>query len=75
MSAISEQVLAISKVYLGPAAEPFLSRQCKAHLKVDLSELAINQLKDLAKWVEVGAGLIMDPAKAAILAKKIKDIG
>lgn len=75
MSAISEQVLAISKVYLGPAAEPFLDRQCKAHLKTELNALTGAQVKDLAKWVEVGAGLIMDAAKAAALAKKIRDIG
>jgi len=71
MSALSDQVLAISKPYLGPAAESFLGRQCKAHLKVDFQQLNSGHLKDLARWVEVGAALIMDQAKAVEVAKKI----
>jgi hypothetical protein len=71
MSAVSDKVVATSKPYLGPAAESFISRQCKAHLKVELANLSSAHLKDLAKWVELGAGLIMDPAKAVELAKKI----
>ena len=75
MSTLSDEIVNISKVYLGPAAESFLSRQCKSHLKTDLSAVTSSQLKDLSKWVEVGAGLIMDPAKAAVLAKKIGGLG
>jgi hypothetical protein len=75
MSALSDQILDISKVYLGPAAESFLSRQCKSHLKTDLSAVTREQIKDLSKWVEVGAGLIMDAAKAAVLARRIGDLG
>jgi hypothetical protein len=71
MSAVADQVLAISKVYPGPAAESFISRQCKAHLKTDLPALTANQVKELSKWVEVSAGLIMDSAKASALAHKI----
>jgi len=71
MSAISDKVLTISKPYLGPAAESFLSRQCKAHLKTDIAMLDASHLRELAKWVEVGAGLIMDKAKASELSKKI----
>ena len=71
MSAVSDKVIATSKPYLGPAAESFISRQCKAHLKVELIDLSSAHLKDLAKWVELGAGLIMDQTKAVELAKKI----
>lgn len=71
MSGISDKVIAISKTYLGPATESFLTRQCKGHLKIDLENLTPSNLKDLAKWVEVGAALIMDADKAAQLATKI----
>lgn len=71
MSAVFDKVLAISKPYLGPAAESFLSRQCRAHLKVEAKDLSSGQLKELAKWAEIGAGLLMDPAKAAEMARKI----
>jgi hypothetical protein len=71
MSATSDKVLALSKPYLGPAAESFLARQCKNHLNIEMPALEPSQLKDLAKWVEAGASLIMDAAKAAELSKKI----
>jgi hypothetical protein len=71
MSVVSDKVISISKKYFGPATEPFLTRQCKAYLKVELNDLTAAHLKDLAKWVEVGAGLIMDPAKATEVSQKI----
>jgi hypothetical protein len=74
MSAVSDKVIAISKTYLGPATESFLTRQCKGHLKIDLADLATANLKDLAKWVQEGAGLIMDADKASQLAGKISSM-
>jgi hypothetical protein len=71
MSVISEKVPAISKPYFGPATESFLARQCKGHLSIDMGDLAQSHLKDLAKWVESSGALIMDPGKAAEVAKKI----
>jgi hypothetical protein len=71
MSVLSDKVVTISKPFLGPATESFLSRQCKSHLKIELNELNTTHLKDLAKWVEIGAGLLMEPSKASDLAKKI----
>jgi hypothetical protein len=71
MSDLSNKVLDMSKSYLGPAAESFLSRQCRGHLKIELTALTSANLKELATWVEVGAGLVMDQAKAVELAKKI----
>lgn len=71
MSELSEKVLAVSKLYLGPAAESFLSRQCSGHLNIQIGALAKANLKDLAVWVERSGGLIMDAPKAAELAKKI----
>lgn len=43
---VYEKVVTVSKHYLGPAAEAFISRQCKSHLKKEPSELAS---ADLAK--------------------------
>ncbi len=66
-----EKTLAVSKPYLGPAAESFLSRQCKTRLKIEPVNLMASQLAELSKWVGVGAGLIMDQSKATELAGKI----
>ncbi len=66
-----ETVVNTGKPYLGPAAESFIARQCKSHLKIDPAALSRPHLKELAKWMEIGGGLIMDSAKAAEMAKKI----
>jgi hypothetical protein len=61
----------MSKPYLGPATESFLARQCKGHLNVDIAAITPAHLKELAVWVERSGALIMEPAKASELAKKI----
>jgi hypothetical protein len=66
-----DQVLVVSKPYLGPAAEQFIARQCKL-LRVDARSLANENLAALAKWMEVGAKLVMDEGKARELASKVK---
>ncbi len=74
MSATSDKVIGLSKPYFGPATESFLARQCKSHLKIELQDLGPTQTKELAKWVELGAGLIMDQAKGTELARKIASL-
>jgi|HubBroStandDraft_5_1064220.scaffolds.fasta_scaffold1405215_1 hypothetical protein len=69
---VYEKVVSVTKTYMGPATEAFLSRQCKSHLKKEAADLATADLANLAKWMEVGAGLLMDPAKATELAKKVR---
>lgn len=71
MSDISDKVLTLSKPYLGPAAESFLERQCKEHLKVAFSALTHDNLLALAECVESFGPLVMPAAKAAELAKQI----
>jgi len=73
MSALSDQVLAITRPYLGPATDKFMTRQC-AHLKIDVPALEQSHLEELAKWVNVSGKLIMDPSKALELAKKIANL-
>ena len=71
MSDVTNKVIALSKPYLGPATEAFLGRQCKMYLKIDMAALTSANLKQLAGCYETGGSAIMDPAKAAELAKKI----
>jgi len=66
-----DKAVAVSKPYLGPATESFLDRQCKTRLKIEPAVLMTAQLAELSKWVGIGAGLIMDQAKANELSKKI----
>ncbi len=69
---VYEKVVATSKTYLGPATESFLSRQCKSHLKKLPEQLMTEDLENLAMWIEIGAGLVMDKAKATELAGKVR---
>jgi hypothetical protein len=71
--ALYDEVVSVSKVYLGPATEQFLARQCKI-LKLDARSLASRDLAALAKWVEIGAGMVMDAGKAKELALKVKSL-
>jgi hypothetical protein len=66
-----ENIIKIAKPYLGPAAESFIARQCKSHLRIEPTALSKSDVKELAKWVGIGAGLIMDGAKAGELSGKI----
>jgi hypothetical protein len=68
-----EQVVFVSKPYLGPATEQFIARQCKL-IKVNPPSMGNTDLPGLAKWMEVGAGLLMDEKKAKELGSKIKSL-
>jgi hypothetical protein len=68
---VLDKVTTLSRPFLGPAADQFIARQCKTHLKIEPADLLMSQLSDLAKRVEISAGLIMDPSKAKALAQKI----
>jgi len=68
---VYENVINTTKVYLGPASEQFISRQCSLYLKVDPKSLAKSHLPDLAKWVEVGGLRFMEAAKVKELAGKL----
>ena len=63
-------VVAVSKVYLGPAAEKFLERQCK-YLKVEPAALTKEHLKQLAWLSKNAAGAIMDAGQAEKLSTAI----
>jgi hypothetical protein len=71
MSDVTNKVMALSKPYLGPAAESFIAKQCKAHLKIEAADLASGHLKDLSSWIFINGANIMDRAKALELSKKV----
>lgn len=76
MSALSDKVLQIAVGYLGPAAQTFMERQATSHLGgLSFADLQPSHLSELANWVEISAGLIIDKAKATELAAMIKSAG
>jgi len=64
-------VTTVGATYLGPAAEPFIGRQCTLYLKIQPQALAKEHLPELAKWIEVAGTRFLDAMKAKELATKI----
>jgi hypothetical protein len=70
-----DDVLRIMARHMGPAAGPFLERQCKQHLKKEAAKLVKADLPTLAKWVKIGTGLILGEEVGADLAQRILTLG
>ena len=72
MSVCSDEAIKVAQKYLGPAARTFLERQTRSHLGgLDLNNLKKAHLPELAKWVEISAGLLIDKTKAKELAEQM----
>ncbi|WOF16666.1 hypothetical protein F1737_08170 [Methanoplanus sp. FWC-SCC4] len=75
MSLISDKVLKEVTFYLGPAAERFLERQTKYHMDgLAFKDIERKHLKDLAYWLKVSGGLIIDKGKAEEMARKVENL-
>lgn len=66
-----DEVVGLSKPYLGMATEKFVARQCEQHVKVSPQQLSRAELPELARWMEISGGMIMDKTKAKELAARI----
>jgi hypothetical protein len=70
---VYDQVLAVSKTYLGPAAEKFIQRQCK-NIKTEPLALVASNMEQLAWFSKNAASLYMEESKATEYAKKIASL-
>lgn len=57
------EVVNLTKSYLGPAAERFITRQIKTHLNKDPDELSPQDLAKLADWIKVAIALLTEDSK------------
>ena len=73
--ALYDDVLNITRPYLGPAAERFVARQVTRHLSTTAENLAPQHLDELAKWCYTSGKLVMDEAKAREFSEKVKALG
>lgn len=72
MNEISEKVLHLGTLYLGPAAKTFLERQTKFHMKqLAFDDLKMEHLPELFKWIHISASLIIDD-NAELLVRKLE---
>jgi hypothetical protein len=76
VASVADRAVEIAVSYMGPAGRKFLERQTSAHMSgLPLDKLETRHLGDLAKWIEVSAGLLMDAKKASEFAGKIRTLG
>lgn len=59
-SELYTQVVRVTHVYLGPAADRFISRQVQNHLHKSPEELSDTDLMKLIDWIRVAVSLITE---------------
>ncbi len=65
---IEKDCLAVLSEELGPAAKPFLDRQCRNHLGKEATALEKSDVEELAKWCTAG----IQAALGAQVAENVK---
>ena len=63
MTGYYEQLIEISKDYLGPAAERFIRRQIEFHLEKDPRDLTKEDVGRLAEWIATALSLLTQDKK------------
>ena len=58
MTGYYEQLIEISKDYLGPAAERFVRRQIEFHLEKNPHDLTKDDIGRLAEWIATALSLL-----------------
>jgi hypothetical protein len=68
--ALYDDIVSVSKPYLGIATDAFLKRQLK-HINRTPESLDKSCIPELSKWIEISAKMLMGEAKAKNLKEKI----
>ena len=58
-----DQVVRITHVYLGPAADRFISRQVQNHLHKPPEQLTYADLNSLVDWIRVAVSLLTEDSE------------
>ena len=58
-----DEVIDVTEKYLGPAADRFVERQTKFHLKKKAQSLSESDLPQLVEWMKVSLALITEDHK------------
>ena len=58
-----DQVVKVTHVYLGPAADRFIARQVQNHLHKEPSEITAPDLLQLIDWIRVAVSLLTDDSE------------
>jgi hypothetical protein len=59
-TSVYDQVVSVTHVYLGPAADRFIARQVENHLHKSPAELSHSDLLSLIDWIRVVVSLLTE---------------
>lgn len=60
MNELSEKILNITQIYLGPASEYFLKRQATGHMNgLDFEKIKPEHLPSFFKWIHISSRLVI----------------
>ena len=60
MNELSDRILRITRIYLGPASEIFLKRQASGHMNgLDFEQIKPEHLQTLFRWIHSSSKLII----------------
>lgn len=62
-TSLYDNVVKVTHVYLGPAADRFIARQVQNHLKKKPEQLSTDDLKKLIDWIRVAVSLITEDSE------------
>jgi hypothetical protein len=62
-ASLHKQLVDITHVYLGPAAERFINRQIENHLRKSPEQLTPDDLLSLIDWIRIGVSLLTEDSE------------
>jgi hypothetical protein len=70
-----DDALEVAKMYMGPAAQRFMSRQVTVHLGLQEAQLEVKHMEELAALCYKSSKLFLPEDKALQFGEKIKLLG
>ena len=58
-----QKLVGITEVYLGPAADRFIARQVRNHLRKEPAQLRRHDLAQLLDWIRIAMGYITEDSR------------
>ena len=72
--ALYDEILEVSRYYIGRNTERFVKRQINVHMEIEVSEMDAKFLDELAKWCYTSGKIDMDEKSALEFCGEIKKL-
>ena len=72
--ALYDEIVEVSRAYVGRNTEKFVKRQIMAHMEIEISEMEAKFLDELADWCYTSGMIEMDEQKATEFSEDIRKL-